>query len=94
MRARIETPVAAADPAELLRALGRRPQTVLLATKVGAIHGLAPALGARARPPPPRVPTPQGGGAPRGGAPGGGRGHGRPRDAPGAAPRRSAGAAQ
>lgn len=42
--ARIEAPVAAADPAELLEALGSQPQAVLLTTKVGAITGLAPAL--------------------------------------------------
>ena len=42
--ARIEAPVAAADPAELLAALGSRPRAVLLTTKVGAITGLAPAL--------------------------------------------------
>ena len=44
VRARIEAPVAAADPAELLEALGSRPQAVFLATKVGAITGLAPDL--------------------------------------------------
>ena len=65
VRARIETPVAAADPAELLRALGRRPQTVLLATKVGAIHGLAPALRALAGPRTAVVTTQNGVEAPR-----------------------------